>query len=344
MTAGGAGWVPHPDPPPWAPGAPALFAPPGTVPLLVLLGPTAVGKTAAGIALARRLAGEVISGDSAMVYRGMDIGTAKPTPAERQGVPHHLIDVCDPGDVFTVAAFQEAVWRLAPDIWGRGRLPLLVGGTALYLNAALGRYTFPRGEPDWEIRNRLAAEAARAGAAALHARLAEVDPVAAARIHPNDRRRIIRALEVYETTGRPLSETWGRRSPGRPDWDALVVGIEMPREILRERIRRRVDQQLAQGLLDEVRRLWEAGYGERHFALRALGYRQLLPVVRGERPLEEGVRLLVRDTRRFMKRQGTWWRHDPDIVWVRADPDRPERAVATIGALAAGKWCRPMEG
>ncbi len=308
--------------------------------MLVLVGPTATGKSAVAVEVAVRLDGEVITGDPQQAYRGMDIGTAKPSLAERKGVPHHLLDIKDPTELFTVAEFQRLVWELAPAIRARGRLPMLVGGTGLYVTAVLDAYDFPPLEPDWELRARLRGEAEALGPEALHGRLAEVDPSAAARLHPNDLRRVIRALEVYYRTGQPLSATWDRSPPEAVALDALVVGLFMDRDALDRRIEARVQQQLDAGLLEEVAALYRRGLDERYYPLRALGYRELLPVVRGERSLEQARADLVRSTRRLARRQLTWFRRDPRVRWLRTPADNPLAVVEAITRLAQEKWGR----
>ncbi len=319
-----------------------------TIPLFVLVGPTAVGKTRLAIDLAQwgrkagDPAGEVISGDSMQVYRGMDIGTAKPSPAERRGVPHHLLDVLEPSEDFSVAKFQEMVRRAAEEIYGRGRLPMLVGGTGLYVRAVVDNYAFPPEEADWDLRARLMEEARREGSEALHARLARADPAAAARIHPRDARRVARALEVATVAGRPISRdvelTAARPSP----YDPLTVGLNMDRAELYARIGRRVEGMIEEGLVDEVSRLLR-GPGFGRTAGQALGYKEMLAHVTGRLSLPEAVALLKRNTRRFAKRQLTWFRRDPRVVWFAAPPegaDSPEyrRLVEGIVSVIAQKW------
>lgn len=294
-------------------------------PLLVITGPTATGKTAVGIEVARRVDGEIISADSMMVYRGMDIGTAKPTLAERKGVPHHLIDVVDPGEDFSVATFQTLAEALIREISGRGRLPILVGGTGLYIRAVLEGYRFTGGV-DRELRRRLAAEARRFGPAYLHERLRGVDPETAARLHPNDLKRIIRALEVFYGTGTPVSR--GASAGGGPGYDALVFGLFLERRELYRRIEERVDAMLAAGLVEEVRRLLEGGLRRDATAMQALGYKELAAYLAGEVSLEEAVCLLKRNTRRFAKRQLTWFRREERIRWLDVAKYPSPQAVA----------------
>jgi tRNA dimethylallyltransferase len=307
------------------------------LPLLVLVGPTAVGKTAISVAVAKRLGAEIISGDSMQVYRGMEIGTAKITPNEMNGVPHHMIDIKEPDEPFSVAEFQTRVDGLIREIHGRGRLPMLVGGTGLYVRAVLQEYTFTEIEGDSELRERLAAEEALRGAGHLHRRLAAVDPAAAARLHPNDLRRIIRALEVYETTGIPISETQ-TAGTAEPRYDDLFIGLTMDRDLLYRRIDLRVEQMLAAGLRAEVTRLLKR-FPPSTQALEAIGYREMVWHLRGLLTYPEAAALIQRNTRRFAKRQFTWFKRDERIQWIDlTTADARSSAVELIGRLVAGKW------
>lgn len=307
--------------------------------VIVIAGPTAVGKTATAIRLAQRIGGEVVSGDSMQVYRGFDIGTAKPTPAEMEGVPHHLIDIKDPTEDFSVAEFQQRADAAIRAIAARGRWPIVAGGTGLYLRALLRAYTFAPLAHDPAVRAALEEEARRLGAPALHARLRQVDPEAAARIHPNDQLRIVRALEVYTVTGQPISRL---QREGRRRYDALVVCLYMDREQLYERVNRRVDAMLTAGWLDEVRRLLAAGLSPYRSPLAQLGYRELVAYLRGLVEYEVAVDWIKRNTRRYARRQLTWWKRDPDVHWVPAAPG-PEAAAAAIVQLMAGKWGPVLE-
>lgn len=286
------------------------------LPLLVLVGPTASGKSAVAVAAARRLGGEIISGDSMQVYRGLDIGTAKVTPAEMMGIPHHMIDIKDPDEEFSVAEFRSLVDRLVPEIINRGRLPMLVGGTGLYVRAVLQEYIFSEQDADTELRRRLAAEEEREGRGHLHRRLAAVDPAAATKLHPNDLRRIIRALEVYEVTGEPISATQVADQAERR-YDDLFLGLTLDRERLYERIGRRVDQMIAQGLETEVLGLLRQ-YPPDLAPLQAIGYREMVQYARGLLTLAEATALIQRNTRRFAKRQFTWFRRESTLKWLDA--------------------------
>jgi tRNA dimethylallyltransferase len=284
------------------------------VTLLTVVGPTAAGKTALAVRLARAMDGEIISADSRQIYRGMDIGTAKPTPDEQTQAPHHMLDVVDPGQILTVAEYQRLAYRLIDEIAARGHLPMLVGGTGQYVHAVVEGWSIPEVPPQLDLRAELAARAAGQGSEALHAELAQLDPVAAARIDHRNVRRVIRALEVTLTTGQAISSLQ-TKSP--PPYRLYQLGVNRPRAELYRRIDERVDAMLAAGLLDEVRRLADAGYGWELPAMTGLGYRQIGQYLRGELTLSEAVALIKKLTRRFVHQQSTWFRaDDPAIHWV----------------------------
>ena len=284
---------------------------------MVIAGPTAVGKTRAGIELARRFGGEVVSADSRYLYRGLDIGVAKPTPEEQRGVPHHLIDVANPDEPMSLATFQEMAMAAIAGVHGRGRLPLLVGGTPLYVNAVVEGWRIPRVPPNPAFRADLEAEAAREGVVPLAVRLAAVDPVAAARSGTN-LRRIIRALEIHATTRRPMSELEGK---GPRPFVTLELGLTMPRDRLRAAIDVRVDDQIARGLVAEVRGLLAARIAPDAPAMSSLGYRQLLPYLSGEATLEEAVAQIKADTHRYVRHQETWLRRNPRLIPIDVTQD-----------------------
>jgi len=311
-------------------------------PIVAIMGPTAVGKTAFTLELARRLEAEVISADSMQVYRGLDIGTAKPTLGERRSVPHHLIDIVDPDEPFSVADWTARAETLLDEIRGRGRLPLVSGGTPLYFEALFGRYALAGGVgPDPALRESLRRQAGRYGPAYLHRKLAAVDPEAGRRIHPSDQKRTIRALEVYLRTGRPLTELERRarreraacaKDRGR----VLFFGLWRPRAELAARIAARTRAMFEAGLVEEVRGLLAAGYDPDLPALQAVGYKEVIAYLQGRVSLDEAVGLVARNTRRLAKRQMTWFRGDKRIQWLEAGTNM-QVGVADIVTALGGK-------
>lgn len=285
-------------------------------PLLVIVGPTAAGKSDVALAVAQRIGGEIVSADSVQVYRCLEIGAAKPSPAECAAVPHHLINLVDPDQDYTVADFQRDARRAIHQIRGSGRQPILVGGSGLYIRAVLHNYAFSPSGQNTDIRQALRAEAEKEGAAALYARLLAVDPKTAEKLHPNDLRRVIRALEVYVQSARALS--WQRAGTPGPDpaEKALMYGLAMPRDLLYRRIGDRVDRMIEAGLVEEVRLLLDRGYSAGSKAMMSLGYRQIARSLSGDISLAEAVELMKRDTRRFAKRQLTWFGRDREITWL----------------------------
>ncbi|MEW6723617.1 MAG: tRNA (adenosine(37)-N6)-dimethylallyltransferase MiaA [Bacillota bacterium] len=308
------------------------------VPIVAVVGPTAVGKTRVAIEVAQRVGGEIISADSMQVYRGLDIGTDKVRSEDTGGIPHHMIDICDPDEQFSVADYQQRVYSLLPEIAGRGRLPMLVGGTGLYINAVIDGYTFDTAEPDEAFRADLQRQARAEGAAGLHRRLAAVDPDRAAQIHPNDLRRIIRALERHQQrTGEAPGTTIA--DAARPDLDPLLFGLNGPRGWLYDRINQRVEEQLAEGLVEETKQLLARGLPPGATALQALGYKEIIPYLLGQVTLEEAAERLKRNTRRFAKRQLTWFRRDPRIRWIETGQNRKMGdAVEDITKAIADRW------
>ncbi|MCA9066451.1 MAG: tRNA (adenosine(37)-N6)-dimethylallyltransferase MiaA [Planctomycetaceae bacterium] len=291
-----------------------------------LAGPTACGKTATSILLARQLNAEIISLDSMAVYRGMDIGTAKPSIAERHGIRHHLIDVADPDQDFSVAEFVQMAHDAATGILERGRVPLFVGGTGLYLRSIL-RGLFAGPEADWGFRQQMEQICQEQGAHALHDRLRAADPLAAERLHVNDTRRIIRALEVFHATGKPLSESQQHLPRPSEDRPRLVAWLEPERTWLRNRIDQRVDQMMAEGLLSEVQNLLQRQPGPGRTASQALGYRELIEHLQGRCSLNEAIDAIKTGTRQFAKRQHTWFRNLNECTSV---PITPEDDAETI--------------
>jgi tRNA dimethylallyltransferase len=303
-------------------------------PVVVLMGPTASGKSRLAIELADALNGEIVSVDSSLVYRGMDIGTAKPTPAERAAVPHHLIDILDPSEVFSTGQFRDQTLALIADIAARGRLPLLAGGTMLYFNALLrGLAELPSADP--AIRRAIEARAAREGWQALHAELARIDPPAAARIHPNDPQRLQRALEVFYITGRTLSDLCeGSRSPELPFRPLRLVLAPSSRAVLAERIAERFRRMLEEGFLEEVEVLHRRGdLNETLPSIRAVGYRQAWAYLEGECDFDSFAERVIIATRQFAKRQFTWLRKETEATWLESDaPGLIERAAGVVKA------------
>lgn len=293
-------------------------------PVLLLMGPTASGKSDLAVYLAERLDGEIVSVDSAMVYRGMDIGTAKPALEQRRGIPHHLIDILDPAAAFSTGMFRDAVLALIAEIRGRGRLPILAGGTMLYFNALLqGLAPLPTADP--ELRRELEAWAERQGQAALHERLRQVDPVSAARIHPNDPQRTQRAMEVFLLTGKPLNELWdAEEPPPLPFRPVKVVLAPADRAELHRRIASRFHAMLEAGLVDEVERLHRRGdLNESLPSIRAVGYRQVWAYLSGEHDWDAMVEKGIAATRQLAKRQFTWLRRERDALWREAEATEP---------------------
>lgn len=286
------------------------------IPLLALVGPTAAGKSELAMRVAQRLETDIISADSAQVYRGLDIGTAKPTADEQKLVRHHLIDLVEPDEEYSVADYQRDARQLIDRLWRRGRLPFMVGGTGLYLQAVIENYAFGTGGKDEALRARLNAEADRAGLEALYQRLKKVDPAAAAKIHPRDRRRIIRALEVFTLEGRPISEQVERTRKGESPYQLLLFGLTLPRPLLYRNIEERVEEMLARGFIEEVARLLGRGYPRNCPGLQILGYRQIAAFIAGEMDREEAVAEIKKQTRRLAKRQLTWFRRDQRIAWL----------------------------
>ena len=292
--------------------------------LPVILGPTASGKSDLAVKVAREFDGEVVSADSMQVYRGMDIGTGKLTREEMAGVPHHLIDVADPDEQFDASMFQRLADEAIAEIVGRGRQPLVAGGTGLYVKALLGGL-FEAGPRDPDLRDRLRKEAEEVGRPALHARLAELDPDAAATIQPNDLVRIVRALEVFELTGEQFSTLVRRHGHEEQRYRALMVGLELPRVALHQRINGRVEEMFEGGWIEEVQALRARGYAPELRPMRAIGYLQVNRLLDREIPREEAIALTQRDTRRYARRQMTWLRKE-QVTWF----DDPSAALEWV--------------
>lgn len=291
-----------------------------SIPLLCIVGPTAVGKTEIAIELAHRLKGEIISADSVQVYRYMDIGTAKPTAEERRGIPHYLIDIVDPDVNFTVYDYQKLAQQYIREVYSKGKLPILTGGTGLYIKAVVDEYTFCSRKVNPYLRRRLQEELQLKGKGEFYRLLQEIDPRAAERVHPNDARRIIRALEFYYMTGEPISVQWERTKKNKGNYNLIMIGITMEKKYLYERINKRVDLMLEKGLLDEVKGLLERGYKSDLKSMQSLGYFHLANFLEGKWDWETAVTTFKRDTRRYAKRQLTWFRADKRIIWHERMP------------------------
>jgi tRNA dimethylallyltransferase len=304
-------------------------------PLIIIIGPTAVGKTETSLQLAERLDGEIVSADSRLFYRGMDIGTAKPSKAELDRVPHHLIDVADPDQTWSLAMFQRAAHRIIAEIHARGRLPFFVGGTGQYVKAVIEEWEIPEAAPDLRVRQALESWASEIGPDGLHQRLSVLDPAAAARIDPRNMRRTIRALEVILLTGKLFS---AQKSRGPSRYRVFQLGLTRPRPELYTRIDARIEAMLDTGFVDEVRDLLAAGYAPDLPSLSAIGYRQIIAYLQGEIDLEEAVMLMKRFTRRFVRRQANWFKlDDPNIHWFPAGPDVADEMIPAIRVFLSGE-------
>ncbi|HSC27055.1 MAG TPA: tRNA (adenosine(37)-N6)-dimethylallyltransferase MiaA [Vicinamibacterales bacterium] len=301
--------------------------------LVAIVGPTATGKSSLGIALARRFGGEIVSCDSTAVYRGFDIGTDKVPTSDREGVPHHMIDVADPSEEYSAARYAREAAEAIRGIDARGRLPILVGGTGLYYRA-LTRGLFPGPGRDAALRARLERIADRRGPGSLHRWLQRVDRASAGRIQPRDRKRLIRALEVYLLTGRPLTRHFADTEPPLPEYDVAAFALRIPAELTAERVARRVDAQFERGLLDEIRRLLAAGVPDTAHPFTGLVYRQALEHLRGVRDEHATRELIVRENRRYARRQLIWFRKEPNLQWIDAAGEREDARHQVARALA----------
>ncbi len=302
--------------------------------LVAILGATATGKSALGIALAERFGGEIISCDSTAVYRGFDIGTDKVPAAEQHGIPHHLVDVADPIEEYSAARYAREAAAVIRDVTRRGRLPILVGGTGLYYRA-LTRGFFPGPGRDTALRGRLERVAARKGVERLHRWLARVDPASAVRIQRRDLKRIIRALEVYLVTGRPITSHFADTASAIPEYDVTAFALAIPAAETAARVARRVDAQFERGLMDEIKGLLAAGVPETAHPFSGLVYRQALEYLHGVRGERETRELIVRENRRYAKRQLIWFRKEPNLRWIHAAGQREETLEEVARALAA---------
>jgi tRNA dimethylallyltransferase len=308
--------------------------------LVAIVGPTATGKSALGIALANQFGGEIVSCDSTAVYRGFDIGTDKVPMSQRHGIAHHLIDVADPLEEYSAARYAREAAATIRDITARGRLPILVGGTGLYYRA-LTRGFFPGPSRDTALRARLDRVADRKGPERLHGLLARVDPASAERIQPRDRKRLIRALEVYYLTGRPLTEHFENTESPLPEYGILPFALQIPSALTAERVARRVDAQFSQGLLDEVRSLLASGVPDTAHPFTGLVYRQVLEYLKGIRGEAETRELIVRENRRYARRQLIWFRKEPNLQWIYAAGERDAATLEVARVIAADRGDPP---
>lgn len=294
--------------------------------VLCIVGPTAVGKTKMSIELAKQLNGEIISGDSMQIYRGMDIGTAKATMDERQGIPHHLIDEKNPDEPYSVAAFQQTVRAKMEEIKSRGKLPIIVGGTGLYIKSVLYDYEFAGESESKEVDE---AKYGHLSNEELHAKLATVDEAGAKDIHPNNRKRVIRALEIYETSGVKKSEMIEKQEH-KMIYDACLIGLTDDRNVLYDRINKRVDTMYETGLVEEVKALFDEGIPAESQSIRAIGYKELYDYFKGFISLEESKELIKRNSRRYAKRQYTWFNNQMDVTWFKVDVQHFDKTVKEV--------------
>lgn len=301
----------------------------------MIIGPTAVGKTKTSVELAKGLNGEIISGDSMQIYKTMDIGTAKVKKEEMQGIPHYLIDIKEPQEAYSVAEFQQDVRNKIDEITARGSIPIIVGGTGLYIQSVLYDYQFSESGKDDEIRLRLEKRSQEIGVEKLHQELTEIDPKSAANIHPNNVRRVIRALEIFYTTGKTMSEYQDTQQP-EPLYDIALIGLTMDREKLYERINLRVDLMMEEGLLEEVQALHHNKIRDCQ-SIQAIGYKELYAYFDGKVTLEQAVNDLKQNSRRYAKRQLTWFRNKMDVTWIDMTDGDFEQKLSQIFTVIAGK-------
>lgn len=296
-------------------------------PLIILTGPTAVGKTELSIELAKKINGEIISADSMQVYKGMDIGTAKITHPEMDGIPHYLIDEFEPDEEFNVVKFKQLANRYMDEIYEKGKIPLIVGGTGFYIQAVLYDINFEENDGDDTYRKSLEKLALEQGPEYLHQRLMEVDPASAENIHPNNIKKVIRALEYYQQTGNFISEHNEMERQKESPYQFLYFVLNHNRDILYQRIDQRIDIMMNQGLVDEVKQLYEKGYDRSLVSMQGLGYKEIIAYLEGECTLEEAVYVLKRDTRHFAKRQLTWFKREKEVTWIQKNEFQQEQEI-----------------
>lgn len=298
--------------------------------VIVIVGPTAVGKTELSLKLAKDLSGEIISGDSMQVYKELDIGTAKATKEEQEIIPHHLIDIIKMTEEFSVSDFQTKARSLIKDITSRGKLPIIVGGSGLYIQSILYDYQFPNEARNEELTRQLEKEVESKGIEPLYNQLKEIDPKQASKIHPNNHRRVIRAVEIYKTTGLTMTEIQARQKV-TPLYDAHIIGLEMDRDLLYKRINERVDIMIQAGLVAEAKNVFDT-VGENSQAMRGIGYKELVPYFKSEMSLDECIEVLKLNSRRFAKRQYTWFKNKMDISWYNISASTKQDIYDTISA------------
>lgn len=295
--------------------------------VLAVVGPTASGKTALSTALAKSFNGEIINGDAMQVYKELDIGTAKIHASEMNGIPHHFFDVKEPTESFSVAEYQQAVRQWIADIQSRGKLPIIVGGSGMYVQSVLFDYRFTEQAADSEVRARLEQELEAKGADVLHARLTELDPKSSEKIHPNNHRRLVRALEILEVTGL-TKQDHEQQSGNQPMYRSLIIGLDLPRELLYERIDLRVEQMVEAGLFKEVQKLWDKGIRQTQ-SVQAIGYKELISYFDGKLTKEQSIEAVMKNTRNYAKRQLTYFRNKLPVNWVDANQSAEETFQAT---------------
>lgn len=303
--------------------------------VVAIVGPTAVGKTKLSIKMAKKFSGEIISGDSMQVYQGMDIGTAKINAQDMQGIPHYMIDIKKPDEDFSVVDFQTSVQTYIETITAKQKLPIIVGGSGLYIQAALYNYNFAEQKRDPNYTYVLEQRIKQEGVMPVYNELKKVDPKQAANIHPNNHRRVIRALEIYETTGKTMTEHHNAQQQKESIYHPVFVGLEMKRDLLYKRINSRVDDMMEQGLLEEVRSLYDRGYKNCQ-SMKGIGYKEFIPYFEGEQGLEECIHYLKRNSRRYAKRQYTWFKNKLNITWYSVEPDTISETFEKILTDLAG--------
>ncbi|HEY4601637.1 MAG TPA: tRNA (adenosine(37)-N6)-dimethylallyltransferase MiaA [Cerasibacillus sp.] len=303
--------------------------------VVVIVGPTAVGKTKLSIEIAKKFNGEIISGDSMQVYRGMDIGTAKISREEMAGIPHYMLDIKDPDEAFSVADFKEHVQSYIAHIDSKSKLPILVGGSGLYIQAILYDYQFTNHKRDEAYTTKLEERIKLEGIAPVYEQLKRIDPEQAKKIHPNNHRRVIRALEIYRQTGKTMSELLRDEESQKSPYDPIIIGLEMDRPLLYERINQRVDRMLEEGLLEEVHTLYKKGY-ENTQAMRAIGYKEFIPYFKEEYYYTRAIELLKRNSRRYAKRQFTWFKNKMKVDWYGIRPETINKQFQIILQDLAG--------